>query len=97
MNRLFVIALWTVAWLSAAVAEPGDAARGQRNFRMCAPCHSLEPDRSMTGPSFAGLRDRKAGSLPSFERYSDALKSSGIIWDERSLDAWLPPRTRSAR
>jgi len=26
---------------------------------------------------------------PSFERYSDALKSSGIIWDDRSLDGWL--------
>jgi cytochrome c len=43
----------------------------------------------MTGPSLAGLWGRKAGSLPSFERYSDALKSSGIIWDDRSLDGWL--------
>jgi cytochrome c len=43
----------------------------------------------MTGPSLANLWGRKAGSLPSFERYSDALKSSGIIWDDRSLDGWL--------
>jgi cytochrome c len=43
----------------------------------------------MTGPSLAGLWGRKAGSLPSFERYSDALKSSGIIWNDRSLDGWL--------
>lgn len=43
----------------------------------------------MTGPSLAGLWGRKAGSLASFERYSDALKASGIIWDNRSLDAWL--------
>jgi cytochrome c len=89
MNKFVVIALSTAAWLSSAVAEPGDAARGQRDFRMCAPCHSLEPDQNMTGPSLAGMWERKAGSLPSFERYSDALKSSGIIWDDRSLDAWL--------
>jgi cytochrome c len=89
MNRLFVIALSTIAWFSPAVAGPGDVARGQRDFRMCAPCHSLEQNQSMTGPSLAGLWDRKAGSLPSFERYSDALKSSGIVWDDRSLDAWL--------
>jgi cytochrome c len=89
MNRLFVIALLMLAWRSSAVAEPGDPARGQRNFRVCAPCHSLDPDVNMTGPSLAGLWERKAGSLPSFERYSDALKSSGIIWDDRSLDAWL--------
>src|SRR5260370_11222194 len=43
----------------------------------------------MTGPSLSGLWGRKAGSLPSFERYSDALKSTGIIWDDRSLDGWL--------
>jgi cytochrome c2 len=58
-------------------------------FRACAPCHSLEPDRNMTGPSLANLWGHKAGSLPSFDRYSDALKSSGIIWDDRALDGWL--------
>src|SRR5258708_9046864 len=63
--------------------------RGQRAFGACAACHSLEPDLNMTGPSLAGLWGRKAGSLPSFERYSDTLKSSGIIWDDRSLDGWL--------
>ena len=40
-------------------------------------------------PSLANLWGRKAGSLPSFERYSEALKASGIIWDDRSLDGWL--------
>jgi cytochrome c len=89
MNKLVMIALSTVALLSPALGEPGDAARGEHDFRECAPCHSLEPDRNMTGPSLAGLWGRKAGSLASFERYSDALKSSGIIWDDRSLDGWL--------
>src|SRR5882724_12064792 len=89
MNKFVIIALSTLALSSPAIAEPGDAARGQRNFRVCAPCHSLETDRNMTGPSLAGLWGRKAGSLPSFERYSDALKASGIIWDDRSLDGWL--------
>ncbi|MEW6397166.1 MAG: c-type cytochrome [Pseudomonadota bacterium] len=77
-----------MALLSPAFAE-GDASRGQQGFRACAPCHSLEVDRNMTGPSLAGLWGRKAGSLPSFERYSHALKSSGIIWEDRSLDGWL--------
>jgi cytochrome c len=43
----------------------------------------------MTGPSLANLWGRKAGTLPSFDRYSDALKSSAILWDEQSLDEWL--------
>jgi cytochrome c len=89
MNKFAVIALATIALSYPAVAKPGDAARGQQDFQACAPCHSLEPDRNLTGPSLADLWGRKAGSLPSFERYADALKSSGIIWDDRSLDGWL--------
>src|SRR5438552_17778225 len=89
MSRYGVIALATIALLSPALAQNGDASRGQQDFRACAPCHSLEADRNMTGPSLANLWGRKAGSLPSFERYSDALKSSGIIWDDRALDGWL--------
>lgn len=72
-----------------ALSDNPNLSRGQRVFGACAPCHSLEPDRNMTGPSLSGLWGRKAGSLPSFERYSDALKSTGIIWDDRSLDGWL--------
>ena len=89
MKRFGMTTLLTIAFLSPALAQLGDATRGQRDFRACSPCHSLESDRNMTGPSLAGLWGRKAGSLPSFERYSDALKSSGIIWDDRSLDGWL--------
>src|SRR5712692_6246509 len=89
MSRYGIIALATIALLSPALGQNGDATQGQRDFRACAPCHSLEPDRNMTGPSLAELWGRKAGGLSSFERYSDALKSSGIIWDDRSLDGWL--------
>ncbi len=89
MKRFAIAAVATIAFLSPALAQSGDAARGQQAFRACAPCHSLAPDRNMTGPSLADLWGRKAGGLPSFERYSEALKGSGIIWDDRSLDGWL--------
>ncbi len=89
MKRLTIAALATIALLLPALAQPGDAARGQQAFRACVPCHSLAPDRNMTGPSLADLWGRKAGGLPSFKRYSEALKASEIIWDDRSLDGWL--------
>src|SRR6202048_1286016 len=89
MSKFAIVALVTFASLPSALAESGDASRGQQAFRAGAPCHSLEPDRNMTGPSLANLWGRKAGSLPSFDRYSDALKSSEIIWDDRALDGWL--------
>ena len=89
MSKILIIVLVLIGPLSAAVAQSGNASRGQQDFRACAPCHSLEPDRNMTGPSLANLWGRKAGSLSSFDRYSDALKSSGIIWGDHALDSWL--------
>src|SRR4051794_1219231 len=32
---------------------------------------------------------RKAGTVTSFSRYSDALTRSGVVWDQKTLDAWL--------
>src|SRR5579872_1560869 len=77
------------AELSPTLAEQGNPNNGQRIFGTCAACHSLEPNRSMTGPSLADLWDRKAGSLASFPRYSSALKSSGIVWSDKTLDEWV--------
>jgi cytochrome c len=67
----------------------GNATRGQRVFGACAACHSLQPDQNMTGPSLAGLWNRKAGSLPSFARYSHALQSSKIVWSDNTLNDWI--------
>jgi cytochrome c len=72
-----------------ALAAEGNPARGQRMFGACAACHSLEPDKNMTGPSLAHLWGRQAGTLPSFSRYSSALKSANIEWNEKTLDEWI--------
>jgi cytochrome c len=72
-----------------SIAQPGNAANGERMYRACAACHSLEPDRNMTGPSLADLWNRKSGGLLSFPRYSPALKSAGIIWNDDTLDEWI--------
>ena len=82
-----VLALLT-SWALAAGAA-GDAARGALLFQNCAACHSASPDEHMTGPSLAGVWQRKAGSAASYARYSDALKRSGAVWNEATLDAWL--------
>jgi cytochrome c len=87
--RLFATLLVaTVSGASAAVSE-GNPSRGQRIFGACAACHSLQPNQNMTGPSLAGLWNRKAGMVASFTRYSPALESSNIVWDNKTLDAWI--------
>src|SRR3954447_1553852 len=74
---------------SPGVCDDGDAALGARAFRACAACHSLEANRNMTGPSLANIWNREAGSLSSFSRYSDAMKSSHVFWNEKTLDGYL--------
>lgn len=75
--------------LAATAAGAADPQEGAKAFRACAACHSLQPGRHMTGPSLAGLWERKAGTAEGFPRYSEALKSSGVTWNAQTLDAWL--------
>lgn len=79
---------WALADASAAGAA-GNKDRGARAFGACAACHSLEPGRNLTGPSLSGILGRKAGTLQNFLRYSPALKRSGLVWNEQTLDRWL--------
>jgi cytochrome c len=92
MNRIqsvAIAALMLPALSYRAIAEPGNAANGERLYRACIACHSLETNRNMTGPSLAEVWNRKSGSLASFSRYSPALKSAGIVWNDDTLDEWI--------
>ena len=93
MNALRPVLLLLAAIVPSVTAAPAmsaaDPEKGARAFQACASCHSLKPDRNMTGPSLAGVWEREAGTLRSFERYSPTLKASNIVWNEKSLDAWL--------
>jgi cytochrome c len=79
----------TAVVLFAPAHADGDIERGARVARACMACHSLKPGRHLTGPSLAGIWERKAGDAPGFGRYSEALKNAGLVWNERNLDAWL--------
>ena len=57
-------------------------------FERCAACHSGKDATQDLGPILAGVVGRKAGSREDF-RYSRPMQRSGVIWDERSLDAFL--------
>ena len=69
-----------------AGATAGDAAHGAEIYQRCIACHAL--DRNRTGPKHCGLFGRRAGGVPDFA-YSQAMRSSGIVWDEASLDRFL--------
>jgi nitrite reductase (NO-forming) len=65
-----------------------DLAAGRLVFRKCQACHSLEPGKNLVGPSLASIVGRKAGSVPNYN-YSPAMKQADIVWDAKTLDAYL--------
>lgn len=54
----------------------------------CRECHSFVQNDNRLGPSLYGVVGRKAGSVPGFN-YSDSIKGSNIVWDEKTLDQWI--------
>ena len=80
-----------------AGAAPGQealAATGSKLFQeQCADCHTVAKDGDqLNGPNLSGVLGAKAGSKSDFP-YSEALKTSGIVWTPENLDKWLasPP------
>lgn len=86
MKFLVVLVVPVIAATAPSWAVDGDPQNGVQIYQRCQACHSLEYNR--TGPKHCGLFGRRAGTLPNYA-YSEAMKASGITWDEWSLDRFL--------
>ena len=80
------------AVLIAAVSVPAmaqDAQKGKTVFNVCLACHTIGPGaQNKIGPELNGLDGRKAGTVSNFA-YSDANKSSGIVWNEETFEDYI--------
>ncbi|CAL61653.1 Cytochrome c [Herminiimonas arsenicoxydans] len=65
---------------------------GEAIYARCLACHALAYDR--TGPRHCGLFGRRAGSVKGFN-YSDAMKHSNIVWNEKTLNLFLSNPTKT--
>ncbi|WP_223507458.1 c-type cytochrome [Pseudomonas sp. GL-RE-29] len=93
MNKTAVMtfAVLLCAGLFGAPANAaGDAESGGKLFkRMCGGCHQIgESARAFFGPQLNGVVGRVAGSTTDYQ-YSDAMKSSGIVWTREKLAAYI--------
>ena len=63
--------------------------RGAILYKRCQTCHTLnEGGRHRVGPNLWGVINSDAGSKSDF-RYSRAMQTSGVIWTDEALDAYL--------
>jgi cytochrome c len=72
--------------LSLHAGDPKPRSNKEIFERRCAGCHATDFDKG--GPRLRGVLNRKAGTVVGFP-YSDALRNSGVAWDEKRLNEWI--------
>ena len=90
-----------LALASQAAWAEGDPTKGEKVYKKCKTCHSLEAGKNKVGPHLNGVIGREAGAVEGF-KYSSAMADSGLVWDEETLDLFLAkpkevvPKTKMA-
>ena len=87
-----VLVLMSVASVSVRAQDAIPAGRpdaGAVVFKKCMACHQVGPNaQNGIAPVLNGVVGRTAGKYPNYG-YSSANKSSGLVWDERTLARYL--------
>jgi cytochrome c len=73
--------------LTHAAPARADPAIGKNDFAACAACHSTTGSDGV-GPHLNGVFGRKAGSVSGFN-YSRAMKQANVVWDDKTLAAFI--------
>jgi cytochrome c len=78
--------------LPSSALAGGDAAKGEKVFKKCKACHTVDKGgKKKVGPNLYGIVGKKAGQFPGF-KYGKLLKAAaeaGLVWDEVMLDRYL--------
>ena len=87
MKKFIAAALLIAISTGAGLAQ--DVENGATVFKQCQVCHSIGPGaKNKIGPELNGLDGRAAGTVPNFD-YSDANRSSGIVWNEENFKEYV--------
>ena len=91
---LLATSIWLASSTSGRAQTAPDLTKAEQQFkRSCGVCHAVDNGTAQRqGPNLATVIGRKAGSLPNFVKYSDALKAAGadgLVWTAETLDPWL--------
>lgn len=75
-----------LCFVSTAAPSEAELRRGESVYARCLACHSLQSD--MVGPRHCGVFGRRAGAVAGYD-YSPAMRGSGLVWNEKTLDRFL--------
>lgn len=87
--RLSALAAAGFIALASSAAQAGDVKAGEKVFRKCKACHTLEEGgKNKVGPNLHGVFGRTSGTSDGF-KYSKAMKEAAIVWDDETIAAYL--------
>ena len=83
------ISVQTPPATQTAAREKTPLERGAKVYKKCKTCHTLEQGgRHKVGPNMWDLYGSTAGTREGFA-YSKVMKESGIVWDDKTIDAYI--------
>jgi cytochrome c len=89
LTGIALLACTAVAY-AAAPDDKASASAGRLAFNNhCRTCHSATEGDNRLGPSLHEIIGAKAGAQQDYPGYSQAMKSSGIVWDEETLERFI--------
>ncbi len=80
--------VFSLIFFSLPEVHAANASEGRDFFiKRCLGCHAFACNKE--GPRLGGLFGRKAAGVEDYGYYSQDLRNSGIVWTEKSLNAWF--------
>lgn len=85
------LSLMLTLGFAVPVLAQGDPAQGEKIFKKCKQCHTVEQGRKKIGPSLAGVVGRRPGSVEGFGYSQDMIDfgAAGNLWNAGTLDVFL--------
>ncbi len=81
----------TATVASGGAFAEGDPEQGEKDFRRCGACHTVDEGVNRVGPSLFNVIGRQAGTAPDYS-FSDSYVTAGeqgLIWTEELLITYL--------
>jgi cytochrome c len=92
MTRTMLAALAVMIACAGPALADGDVEKGAKVYMKCKTCHDIEKGVNKVGPTLKGLVGRKGAAVADY-KYSEAMlakAAEGLVWDEATLEAYLP-------
>jgi len=102
MRKVLALAVaGMVAFAGTSAMAEGDAAKGEKVFKKCKSCHTIEEGgKHKVGPNLFGIVGKSGGSAEGYKYSKGYLAAApNLTWDEAALDEYLqdPSKYLSAK